>query len=229
MSKRSKRYRQVEVNGEETVALEQAVEKIKSFPSAKFRESVELSFKLGVDPRQSDQQVRGTVDLPHGTGKQMRIVVFCQPGPVADAAKEAGAMEVGMDDLVEKVSKGWTDFDVAIATEEAMKKGVGKLGRVLGPRGLQPNKKTGTVTDDVATAVAASQGGRVEYKMDKTANLHVQCGKKDFEQAQLVENVRAVIDAVNKAKPEATKGMFIKNCSISATMSPGVRINLKEA
>jgi len=231
MAKKSKRFKQAleKQNGEEVVSLEEAVERVQSFPRAKFRESVDLAFKLGVDPRQSDQQVRGTVDLPNGTGKKRRIVVFCAPGPVADAAKEAGADEVGMDDLVAKVSGGWTDFDVAIATEEAMKKGVGKLGRVLGPRGLQPNKKTGTVTDDVAKAVAAAQGGRVEYKVEqKGSTMHVMCGKVDFEKEQLVENARTVIDAVVKARPDATKGIYIKSCTLSATMSPGVSVNIKE-
>ena len=220
MAKKSKRFKQAleKQNGEEAVSLEEAVERVQSFPRAKFRESVDLAFKLGVDPRQSDQQVRGTVDLPNGTGKKRRIVVFCAPGPVADAAKEAGADEVGMD-----------DFDVAIATEEAMKKGVGKLGRVLGPRGLQPNKKTGTVTDDVAKAVAAAQGGRVEYKVEqKGSTMHVMCGKVDFEKEQLVENARTVIDAVVKARPDATKGIYIKSCTLSATMSPGVSVNIKE-
>ena len=186
MAKKSKRFKQAleKQNGEEVVSLEEAVERVQSFPRAKFRESVDLAFKLGVDPRQSDQQVRGTVDLPNGTGKKRRIVVFCAPGPVADAAKEAGADEVGMDDLVAKVSGGWTDFDVAIATEEAMKKGVGKLGRVLGPRGLQPNKKTGTVTDDVAKAVAAAQGGGPEQEGVRYSRAAPPAGRRSVQQGR---------------------------------------------
>jgi large subunit ribosomal protein L1 len=229
MAKRGKRYQKAveKVNGDEAMPLADAVALLAQQPKAKFRESVDLSFKLGVDPRHSDQMVRGTVDLPHGTGKQRKIIVFCKDGPAAIAAREAGAEEVGHDELLKKVSGGWTDFDVAIATPEAMGE-VRKLGRVLGPRGLMPNPKTGTVTDDVAAAVAAAQGGRVEYKIDKTANLHVLVGKADFETGHLEENARTVIDAVVKARPSSAKGIYIKSCTISTTMGPGMKVNVKE-
>jgi large subunit ribosomal protein L1 len=230
MAKKGKRYNQAleKVNGDEAVSLTDAVALLAQQPKAKFRESVDLSFKLGVDPRHSDQMVRGTVDLPHGTGKKRRIIVFCQPGPAADAAKQAGAEEVGYDDLLKKVGGGWTNFDVAVATPEAMGE-VRKLGRVLGPRGLMPNPKTGTVTDDVASAVGAAQGGRVEFKIDKTANLHVLVGKADFEAAHLEENARTAIDAITKARPSSAKGVYIKSCTISTTMGPGVKVNVKES
>ncbi len=229
MAKPGKRYKQAleKVNGDEPRALADAVALLAAQPKAKFRESVDLSFCLGVDPRHSDQMVRGTVDLPHGSGKTQKIVVFCQDGPAADAAREAGADEVGLDDLIKRVSGGWTDFDVAIATPEAMAE-VRKLGRILGPRNLMPTPKNGRVTDDVAAAVGAAQGGRVEFKVDKTSNLHVLVGKADFPAEHLEGNAKAAIDAVQKARPSSVKGAYIKSCTISTTMGPGVRVNVKE-
>lgn len=225
----SKRYRAAAklVDPAATYSLEDAVGVLERFPKTRFDESVELSFRLGVDPRQSDQMVRGTVALPHGSGKQVRVVVFAKPGAAADAAHEAGAEHVGFEDLIKKCQDGWTDFDVAVATPEAMAE-VRKLGKVLGPRGLMPNPKTGTVTDDTARAVREVKAGRVEFKVDKTANLHVTVGKRSFAKQPLIENARAVLEAVLKARPQAVRGVFIKNCVLAATMSPGVRLDAKE-
>src|SRR3954467_10170030 len=192
----SKRYKkaltQVDVN--KNYPLPQAVEVLQKFPKAKFNESVDLAFRLGVDPKQSDQMVRGTVPLPHGSGKVVKVLVFAKPGPAADAARAAGAEFVGFDDMIKKASEGWTDFDVAIATPEAMGE-VRKLGKVLGPRGLMPNPKTGTVTDDTARAVREVKAGRVEFKVDKAGNVHVAVGKASFNAGQLEENARSVIEA----------------------------------
>lgn len=225
----SKRYRKalelVEVR--KLHPLKAAVEILGKFPKAKFNETIDLAFKLGVDPKQSDQMVRGTVPLPHGSGKTVRVLVFAKSGPSADAARAAGAEHVGFDDLIKKCSEGWADFDVAIATPEAMSE-VRKLGKVLGPRGLMPNPKTGTVTDDTAKAVKEVKAGRVEFKIDKAANVHVPVGKSSFPANQIEENARAVIEAVSKARPHTVKGQYIHSCTISATMSPPVRIDLKE-
>src|SRR6185295_3128606 len=177
--------------------LQQAVEVLVKFPRAKFNETVDLAFRLGVDPKQSDQMVRGTVPLPHGSGKTVRVLVFAKPGGPAEAARAAGAEHVGFEDLIKKCSEGWSDFDVAIATPEAMTE-VRKLGKVLGPRGLMPNPKTGTVTDDTAKAVKEVKAGRVEFKLDKAGNIHVPVGKASFTAVQLEENARAVIEAVAK-------------------------------
>src|SRR5437867_12039250 len=204
----------------------QAVEALKKLPHAKFEESVELAFKLGVGPKQGDQMVRGTVALPHGSGKKVRVVVFAK-GAAAQAAKDTGADHVGFDDLIKKCQEGWTDFDVAIATPEAMQE-VRKLGKVLGPKGLMPNPKTGTVAEDTAKAVKEVKAGRVEFKMDKAANLHVAFGKLSFETNAIEENAHAVIDAVIKARPHSVKGTYIQSCTISATMSPPVRVDIKE-
>lgn len=227
--KASKRYQKAleAVDADASYALDSAVEMIGKFPKPKFDETVELSLNLGIDPRKSDQMVRGTVPLPHGSGKQVNVLVFAKPGPAADAATGAGAESVGFEEMLEKVKGGWVDFDVAIATPDAMSE-VRKLGKVLGPRGLMPNPKTGTVTDDTAAAVAAVKAGRVEFKVDKTGNLHVPVGKVGFEAQKLVENTRAVIDAVMKAKPSSVKGHYVRSCTISATMSPAVRLDLKE-
>jgi large subunit ribosomal protein L1 len=228
MAKHGKRYvaaaKQVE-NGKDYKLVE-AVTVLKQLPKAKFDETVELAFHLGVDPKQSDQMVRGTVALPHGSGKKVRVVVFAK-GEAAKAAKDAGADTVGFDDLVKQVQGGWTDFDVAIATPEAMNE-VRKLGKVLGPKGLMPNPKTGTVTDDTAKAVKEVKAGRVEFKMDKAANLHVAFGKLSFEPKAIEENARAIIHAVLHAKPATAKGHFVLSCTLTATMSPGLRVDLKE-
>lgn len=224
----SKRYRKaLEIVGAgKAFALKSAVEVLAKLPKAKFNESVDLAFKLGVDPKQSDQMVRGTVPLPHGSGKTVRVLVFAQ-GQAADAAKAAGAEYVGFDDMIKKCNEGWNDFDVAIATPAAMSE-VRKLGKVLGPRGLMPNPKTGTVTDDTAKAVKEVKAGRVEFKVDKGGNIHVLVGKASFTPAQLEENARAVIEAVSKARPSSVKGVFIHSCTLSATMSPGLRIDMRE-
>lgn len=225
----SKRYRKALalVDASKAYPLKNAVEVLGKFPKAKFVENVDIAFRLGVDPKQSDQMVRGTVPLPHGSGKTVRVLVFAKPGPSADAAKAAGAEFVGFDDMIKKATEGWTDFDVAIATPEAMIE-VRKLGKVLGPRGLMPNPKTGTVTDDTAKAVREVKAGRVEFKIDKAGNVHVPVGKANFSAEHITDNARAVIEAVLKAKPAAAKGTFIQTCTLSTTMSPGVRLDIRE-
>jgi len=214
------------VDASKKYRLGEAVATLKTLPKTKFDETLELDFKLGVDPKQSDQMVRGTVALPHGSGKKVRVVVFAK-GPAADAAKQAGADHVGFEDLVKQCQGGWTDFDVAIATPEAMQE-VRKLGKVLGPKGLMPNPKTGTVTDDTAKAVKEVKAGRVEFKMDKAGNLHVVFGKLSFEPAAIEENAKAVIGAVMHARPAAAKGAFVQSCTMSSTMSPGFKIDFAE-
>lgn len=225
----SKRYKKaIElVDGSKAYPLNQAVEILSKFPKAKFNETVDLAFRLGVDPKQSDQMVRGTVPLPHGSGKAVRVLVFAKPGPSAEAARAAGAEFVGFDDMIKKCTDGWTDFDIAVATPEAMVE-VRKLGKVLGPRGLMPNPKTGTVTDDTAKAVKEVKAGRVEFKVDKAGNVHVAVGKVSFTSEQIAENARAVIEAVAKARPSGAKGTFIRSCTLSATMSPAVRLDARE-
>jgi len=208
-------------------SLKEAVGVLTKFPKAKFNETVDLAFRLGVDPKQSDQMVRGTVPLPHGSGKTVRVLVFARSGAGADAAKAAGAEYVGFEDMIKKCNEGWTDFDVAIATPEAMIE-VRKLGKVLGPRGLMPNPKTGTVTDDTAKAVKEVKAGRVEFKIDKAGNVHVPVGKVSFAADQIEENARVVIEAVAKARPNSVKGTYIQSCTISATMSPPVRVDVRE-
>src|SRR5579872_2353643 len=191
--KPSKRYRKAleQLDGKKFLPLKSAVEVLAKFPKAKFNETVEVAFKLGVDPKQSDQMVRGTVPLPHGSGKTVKVLVFAKNGVAADAAKAAGAEFVGFDDMIKKCVEGWTDFDVAIATPEAMIE-VRKLGKALGPRGLMPNPKTGTVTDDTAKAVKEVKAGRVEFKVDKGGNIHVPVGKANFAPDHIIENARAV-------------------------------------
>src|SRR5215468_288021 len=225
----SKRYKKALtlIDGKKSYPLKAAVDVLTKFPKAKFNETVDLAFRLGVDPKQSDQMVRGTVPLPHGSGKTVRVLVFAKGGPAADAARAAGAEYVGFDDMIKKCQEGWADFDVAIATPEAMGE-VRELGKVLGPRGLMPNPKTGTVTDDTAKAVKEVKAGRVEFKIDKAGNIHVPVGKASFTVDQLSENARTVIEAVAKSRPHSVKGEFILSCTLSATMSPPVRINIKE-
>jgi large subunit ribosomal protein L1 len=228
-NKASKRYRKALelVDDKKAFVLQTAVEILGKFPRAKFVETIDLAFHLGVDPKQSDQMVRGTVPLPHGTGKVVRVLVFAKSGPAADAAQAAGAEHVGFEELIKKCTEGWADFDVAIATPEAMSE-VRKLGKVLGPRGLMPNPKTGTVTDDTAKAVREVKAGRVEFKVDKGANVHVPVGKVNFTPQQILENARAVIEALVKARPASVKGQFIRSCTLSATMSPPIVLDLKE-
>jgi large subunit ribosomal protein L1 len=215
------------VDKKKAYPLKEAVGVLAKFPKAKFNETVDLAFRLGVDPKQSDQMVRGTVPLPHGSGKTVRVLVFAKSGASADAAKAAGAEYVGFDDMIKKCNEGWSDFDVAIATPEAMVE-VRKLGKVLGPRGLMPNPKTGTVTEDTAKAVKEVKAGRVEFKIDKAGNVHVAVGKVSFAANQIEENARAVIEAVAKARPHSIKGVYIHSCTISGTMSPPVRVDVRE-
>ena len=224
----SKRYRKAteQVDGSKAYPLKNAVEVLAKFPKAKFNETIDLAFRLGVDPKQSDQMVRGTVPLPHGSGKTVKVLVFAK-SDAADAARAAGAEFVGYDDMIKKCQEGWTGFDVAIATPEAMAE-VRKLGKVLGPRGLMPNPKTGTVTEDTAKAVKEVKAGRVEFKVDKAGNVHVPVGKASFAPQQIEENARAVIEAVTRARPHSVKGLFIQSCTISATMSPPVRLDVRE-
>jgi large subunit ribosomal protein L1 len=223
--KRSKRYRAAAelVDAKKKYTLGDAVKLLKTLPATKFDQTVTLSYKLGVDPKQSDQMVRGTCPLPHGSGKSVRVLVFAT-GSAAEAAKEAGAEYVGFEDLLKKVQGGFQDFDVAVATPAAMAE-VRKLGKVLGPRGLMPNPKTGTVTDDTAGAVKAVKAGRVEFKLDKNANVAVPVGKFSFAADALLENGSAVIDAVVKARPATAKGFFVEAITLAATMSPGLAVD----
>lgn len=203
--------------------VKEAVELVKQIAFAKFDESIDLAIKLGVDPKHSDQMVRGSVVLPHGTGKKVKILVFAK-GEKEREATEAGADYVGADDMAEKISKGWIDFDSVVATPDMMGT-VGKLGRVLGPRGLMPNPKTGTVTFDVARAIGDIRKGKVEFKVEKAGILHVPVGKKSFTPDQLHENSMAVLESVLKAKPSTSKGTYLQSVTISSTMSPGVAVN----
>jgi len=227
MPKHGKTYRGIQEKApKETLELEEALTFLKANPAAKFDETVELCLKMGLDPKRSEHAVRGTCGLPHGTGKKVTVAVFAT-GAAADAAKEAGADHVGNEDLIEKVKGGWTDFDVAIATPEAMKE-VRKLGRVLGPRGLMPNPKTGTVTDDTAAAVNASRAGKVEFRMDRHGNINVPCGKLSFDVEKLGENARTIFDAVKAERPASAKGQYIKNCTVTSTMGVGIRVALRD-
>jgi large subunit ribosomal protein L1 len=224
----SKRYKKALelVDVQKLYPLKSAVEILAKFPRVKFNETVDLAFHLGVDPKQSDQMVRGTVPLPHGSGKTVKVLVFAKEGPAAEAARSAGAEYVGFDEMIKKCTEGWTDFDVAVATPEAMGE-VRKLGKVLGPRGLMPNPKTGTVTEDTAKAVKELKAGRVEYKVDKGANVHVPVGKVSFTPEQIEENARSVIEAVVKARPSSVKGVFVQSCTLSSTMSPPIKIDVR--
>ncbi|MFN8021633.1 MAG: 50S ribosomal protein L1 [Acidimicrobiales bacterium] len=201
----------------------EALAKVKATAKATFDETVDVAVRLGVDPRKADQMVRGTVSLPAGTGKDVRVAVFAS-GEFAEAARAAGADKVGADDLAAEIEKGQMDFDVAIATPDLMPL-VGRLGRVLGPRGLMPNPKTGTVTQDVARAVAEFKGGKVEYRTDRYGNVHVPLGKASFAPEALEENFRAVLDELQRAKPAAAKGRYLKKITVSSTMGPGVKID----
>jgi len=201
----------------------EAMRLLKSFPGAKFDETVEIHFRLGVDVRHADQIVRGTTVLPHGTGKEMRVAVFAE-GDKAREAQEAGADIVGTDDLAKQIQEGVFDFDIAIATPDMMGT-VGKLGRILGPRGLMPNPKSGTVTFDVGKAVTDAKGGKVEYRTDRSGIVHLSIGKRSFTVEQLVENYGAVLDEILRAKPAASKGKYIKSATIAATMSPGIELD----
>jgi len=225
MGFRSKRYKnEAEQVGQEAINLTEAVEKIKSFKSVKFDQSVECVLHLGIDPKQADQLVRGSISLPHGIGRQKKVIAFCEDSDI-EAVREAGAIEAGCDELIKKVSDGWLDFDVAIASPKVMSK-VGKLGRVLGPQGKMPSPKNGTVTSDVATAVAEFAAGKVEFKSDAGGNIHIVVGKQSFESEKLIDNIEAFVFHIKKAKPTAAKGTYIKKMYVSATMSPSVTVDI---
>ncbi|HTL48123.1 MAG TPA: 50S ribosomal protein L1 [Verrucomicrobiae bacterium] len=223
-NKRSKRYQVRAKVAERGVQynLEDAVGRLKKVPPAKFDETVSLNFQLGIKPDQNDQQIRGAVSLPHGSGKDVRVVVFCK-GEEARKAEAAGASVVGAEDLVQKVLGGWLDFDAVVAHPDMMRE-VSKLGRVLGPRGLMPTPKTGTVTPDVGRAVKELKTGRVEFKNDKTAGVHVVCGKLSFSEDALKENIRAVVKAIRDAKPATSKGEYLKAVNVAPTHGPGLRL-----
>lgn len=225
MKKRSKRYKSAVTNQNSTdsYSTTEAVEILNKFESVKFDESVEISISLGVDPKQSSQAVRGTVNLPHGSGKEVKVLVFTE---TPEDAVAAGADYAGLEDLVKKVKDGWVGFDVALSTSGAMKE-VRSVARVLGPRGLMPTPKAGTVTDDIAAAIKEVKAGRVEFKMDKTGAMSVLVGKRSFQPEQLVENTKAALDAVNSARPDGFKGKFIKRVHISSTMSPSVLLSVE--
>ena len=222
MKTRSKRYKNSLANksASESHSISEAIEILNRFEAAKFDESVEISISLGVDPKQSSQAVRGTVNLPHGSGKEVRVLVFTDN---PDEAISAGADYAGLEDLVKKVKDGWVDFDVALSTTGAMKE-VRSVARVLGPRGLMPTPKAGTVTDDLASVIKEVKSGRVEFKMDKTGAMSVLVGKRSFNPTQLIENSKAALEAVNAARPEGFKGKFIKRVHLSSTMSPSLSI-----
>ncbi len=226
MAKLSKRMKMIreKVDPTRAYSVEEALQLLKELSSVKFTESVDVAVNLGVDPRKSDQVVRGSTVLPHGTGKSVRVAVFAQ-GANAEAAKEAGADIVGMEDLAEEVKKGNLDFDVVIATPDAMRV-VGQLGPILGPRGLMPNPKVGTVTPDVATAVRNAKAGQVRYRTDKAGIIHCTIGKVDFDIAALKENLEALLADLKKAKPAASKGTYMKKVALSTTMGPGLTIDL---
>lgn len=228
MVKLTKRQKEIQkiADIEKTYSVQDAVSVLKKIPHPKFDETVELAFNLGIDPKQSDQMVRGTLMLPNGTGKSVKVLVLCK-GEAASAAKEAGAEYVGGDDLVAKISSGWMDFDVVISSPDMMKD-VGKLGKILGPRGLMPNPKTGTVTNDLGRAVKEAKTGKVEFKLDKQGNINIGVGKVSFEEKAIHENIDTVVGAVNKARPQTAKGRFIKNISVSTTMGPGLKLDLSK-
>lgn len=206
------------------LTLSECAALVKDCASAKFDETVELAFFLGVDPRHAEQMVRGSVSLPHGTGKQVRVVVFAQQEDQVKAAKEAGAEAVGAEDLANRIADGWTDFDAAVAAPDMMRH-VGRLGKVLGPRGLMPSPKAGTVTPNVGQAVADIKKGKIEFRVDKNANIHVPVGKVSFAKEQIEENASAVISAILKARPAACKGTYLKACCMSSTMGPGLKMD----
>ena len=223
MRTRSKRYqKEAERVGKEALSLEKGVEQVKSFTSTKFDQTVECVLLLGIDPKQADQLVRGSLSLPHGVGKQKKVIAFCDDSEV-EAAQKAGAIEAGSDELVKKITDGWADFDVAVASPKVMGK-VGKLGRILGPQGKMPSPKNGTVTNDVATAVAEFTAGKIEYRNDAGGNIHAVVGRVSFASEDLRENIEAFIEHIRKRRPAAAKGHFIKSVHLSATMSPSVRV-----
>ena len=231
MAKKGKRYQEAaaKVDKSKFYSVDEAIALAKEIHPAKFDETVELHIKTGLDPRHAEQQIRGSTVLPHGLGKVMRVLVFTEGEAVA-AAREAGADHVGRDDLIKQIEGGWLDFDVAIATREMMGK-VGRLGRVLGPRGLMPNPRSGTVVgaEDIARSVQEAKQGRVEYRLDRLANIHVPLGKVSFDEAKLKENMATLIEAVNAAKPREAKGQYIRSATLTTTMGPGIHLDLAQA
>lgn len=227
MGRQSKRFREIAktLDLNKLYSVEEAVEMLKTFPPVKFDQSVEVALRLGVDPRKSDQNVRGTVSLPNGTGKTLRILVFAR-GEKVQEALDAGADYAGNEEYVEKVSGGWTDFDAVIAMPDMMRD-VGKLGKVLGPRGLMPTPKAGTVTTEVSKAVAELKGGKIEFKVDRYAVINSAVGKLSFSAEKLVENLKVFIDAIQRAKPASSKGHYMKSLVLSSTMGPGLKIELR--
>ncbi|EPC19436.1 50S ribosomal protein L1 [Lacticaseibacillus paracasei] len=225
MAKKGKKYIEAAkaVDPTKQYTPEEAVDLLKKIDFAKFDETVEVAYRLNVDPKQADQQIRGAVVLPNGTGKTAKVIVFAQ-GDQAKAAEDAGADIVGAEDLVQKIQDGWLDFDVAVATPPMMAQ-VGRLGRVLGPKGLMPNPKTGTVTMDTAKAVKDIKAGQVAYRVDKAGIIHAPIGKKSFDADKLLENFKAMNDIVLKARPASTKGIYIKSLALTATMAPGIKVN----
>jgi len=225
---RSKRYKAAAalVDGSTVYSIEDAVTLVKKLPAPKFDQTVTLTFRMGVDPRQSDQMVRGTCPLPHGSGKDVRVLVFAE-GDAATEARNAGAEFVGLDALIKEVMGGFMDFDAVIATPSAMSE-VRKLGRQLGPRGLMPNPKTGTVTDDTAGAIKAVKAGRIDFKLDKNGNISAPIGKLSFDEKMLVENGKAVVDSVNAARPATARGIFMLKGTLTATMVPGLKVDLSK-
>ena len=223
--KRGKKYNQSveKLEAEKAYEFNESLKILKEIANKNFDETVEFHVRLGVDPKKANQMVRGTVVLPHGTGKDVKVLVFAE-GDKADEAKEAGADYVGMDDLAEKIQGGWTDFDIAIATPNMMGK-VGKLARILGPRKLMPNPKAGTITNDIAKAVQESKAGKVEYRIDKFANIHVPLGKVSFAKEKLAENAEVLMRAILRDKPASAKGRYVKNVTLCSTMSPGIKID----
>ncbi|HEX6922661.1 MAG TPA: 50S ribosomal protein L1 [Bacillales bacterium] len=225
MAKKGKKYQESLklIDSEKLYDANEAMQLVKKTATANFDETVEAAIRLGVDTRKNDQQVRGAVGLPNGTGKAVRVLVFAKGDKVAEA-EEAGADYVGDQEYINKINQGWFEFDVVVATPDMMAE-VGKIGRVLGPKGLMPNPKTGTVTPDVAKAVQEIKAGKVEYRADKQGNVHVPIGKVSFEENKLVENFNTVVDTLIKARPAASKGVYLKNMAVSSTMGPGVKVN----
>ncbi len=226
MPRRSKRMKALleKARKKPVYTVEEAAAAVKETATAKFDETIEMAFLLGVDPRHADQMVRGAVSLPHGTGKKVRVIAFCKQTEQQQAARDAGAIEAGAEELVQKVQNGWTDFDAAVATPDMMGQ-VGRLGKILGPRGLMPSPKAGTVTPNVGQAVAEICKGKIEFRVDKLANIHVPIGKASFSAKQIEENANAVIDAILRAKPSSCKGTYLKSCCISSTMGPGYMLD----
>lgn len=226
MAKRGKKYQEAAklVDRTKSYDVNEAVALVKEAAKANFDETVEVAFRLGVDPKKADQQIRGAMVLPHGTGKTQSVLVFAK-GEKAKEAEAAGADHVGDADMINKINQGWFDFDVIVATPDMMAE-VGKLGRVLGPKGLMPNPKTGTVTFDVTKAVKEIKAGKVEYRVDKSSNIHVPIGKISFDNEKLAENLLAITDTVIKAKPQSAKGTYIKNVAVASTMGPGVKVDV---